>query len=139
MLPSIFSDYLRFLWCLSLRDCLPIFLAPLGEHDLSEAVRALELLRPHGIALLDAVRDFLAYREYRATSVTFGTAWEAFLGLRQHSSKYAQELRQVKDKVKHLLDKPICDLSEKDFERSLSTSMHARNAQIRRLRYPIFG
>lgn len=109
-------------------------LRQIDEHDLSEAVRSLELLRPHGISLLDAVREFLAYREYRATSVTFGTAWEAYLGLRQHSSKYAQELRQVKDKVKHLLDKPICDLTDKDFERSLSTSIHARNAQIRRLR-----
>jgi len=109
-------------------------LRQIDEHDLSEAVRALELLRPHGIGLLEAVKGYLDYRQYRATSVTFGAAWDVYLGLRKHSLKYTQELRQVKDKVKHLLDRPLCDLTEKDLEHSLSTAPHARNAQIRRLR-----
>jgi hypothetical protein len=40
----------------------------IDPHDLAEAVKALELLRPHGIGLLECATSFLADRKRRAES-----------------------------------------------------------------------
>jgi integrase len=107
----------------------------LNHHQISEAVRAVDLLRPHGIGLLDAVRAFVADHERRTASKTFGEVWIAFLASKERSEDYLASLRHTKAKVEHLMDSPVVDLRPDDLEAALNgLPPSTRDLRINRLR-----
>jgi integrase len=106
-----------------------------APHQLAECAKAIELLEPHGIGLLDAVISFLADRNKRAASKTFRAAFDAFEARPGRSDDYNASLRHTRAKVQHLLDKKIVDVSVGDLEnalKGLSPSVH--NLRVNRLR-----
>jgi integrase len=114
-------------------------IAAITPHQLAEAVKAIELLKPHGIGLLEAVASFLADREKRAASKTFRAAFDAFEARTGRSKDYNDSVRHTRAKVQHLLDKKIVDVSVGDLEnalKGLSPSVH--NLRVNRLR-TVFG
>jgi integrase len=107
----------------------------LGHHELSEAVRALELLRPRKLGLLDAVTRFLADHDRRAASKTFGACFDTYANLKERSKEYADELRHTRAAVASLLDRPIPDVTADDLAACLKGfAASTRDARIRRLR-----
>ena len=110
-----------------------------APHQLAECAKAIELLEPHGIGLLDAVASFLADRNKRAASTTFRAVFDAFEARPGRSDDYNASLRHTRAKVQHLLDKKIVDVSVGDLEnalKGLSPSVH--NLRVNRLR-TVFG
>src|SRR5258708_7192309 len=106
-----------------------------APHQLAECAKAIELLEPHGIGLLEAVASFLADRNKRAASKTFRAAFDAFEARPGRSDDYNASLRHTRAKVQHLLDKKIVDVSVSDLEnalKGLSPSVH--NLRVNRLR-----
>jgi integrase len=110
--------------------------AGISQHDLSEAVKSLELLQPLNIGLLDAVTRFVADHNKRSQSKTLREAFAIYEALKTNRSKdYLDEFRHLKAKIDHLLDRPIVDITDHDLDEALkdcATSM--RDARIRRLR-----
>jgi hypothetical protein len=115
-------------------------IAEVSQHDLSQAVKALELLRPLNVGLLDAVTQFVASHNKRSQSKTFREAFAAFEGLKPNRSRdYLKELQHTRDKVSSLLDRPIVDITDHDLDAALQDcAVSTRDARIRRLR-SIFG
>jgi integrase len=103
---------------------------------IAAAAEAYNLLDPHSVDLLDAVRSYLQVISERAASVTFGAAFDRFAEMKQtKSAKYRQEILQTKAKFEPLLGHLICDVSAKDLEPILdSLPAASRNAKMRRLR-----
>jgi integrase len=103
----------------------------LSPHDLSEAVRALELLRPHDIGILEAATSFLASLERRSASMTFGQVIEAYSG--STASRSRSHADQTRVLVEHLEAVLVCDLTAADIERafkSCSASTHDKRISI---------
>jgi integrase len=106
-----------------------------APHQLAECAKAIELLEPHGISLLEAVASFLSDRNKRAASKTFRAVFDAFEARTGRSDDYNASLRHTRYKVEHLLDKKIVDVSVGDLEnalKGLSPSVH--NLRVNRLR-----
>jgi integrase len=109
--------------------------AALSQYELAEAVKALELLRPAGVSLLEAVTTFLREREERAASKTFRAAFQAVEDRTGRSKDYDSSLRHTRAKVEHLLDKKIVDVTADDLENALKNlPPSTRNLRINRLR-----
>jgi integrase len=107
----------------------------LTQYELAQAVKACELLRPSGIALLDAVTTFVADHNKRSASMTFGAAFDAFLALPGRSDDYNASLRHTKARVEELLDCKIVDVTTDDLERALrDLPASTRNLRVNRLR-----
>ena len=80
----------------------------IDPHDLAESVKALELLRPHGIGLLECVTSFLADRKRRSESHTLDEAFAAYKATRgDWSTKYAGEIYYCRRTVSDLLETPL--------------------------------
>jgi integrase len=110
-------------------------LAALSHSELSDAVRAFHLLQPHGIGLLDAVRSFLADRERRMASKTFGEVWDAYSTVKKRSPAYAESMRHTKTLVDHLMRSHVVDVTADELEAALARlSPSVRDMRITRLR-----
>jgi hypothetical protein len=83
-------------------------LTKIDPHELSEAVKALELLRPHNVSLLECVTSFLADRKRRSESHTLAEAFDAYKATRgDWSKKYSGEIFYCRRSVTDLLDVPL--------------------------------
>ena len=82
-----------------------------APHQLAECAKAIELLEPHGIGLLEAVASFLDERNKRVASKTFRAVFDAFEARTGRSDDYNASLRHTRAKVDHLLNKKIVDVS----------------------------
>jgi integrase len=111
-------------------------LTKIDPHELSEAVKALELLRPHNVSLLECVASFLADRKRRSESHTLAEAFDAYKATRgDWSKKYAGEIYYCRRSVTDLLDVPLSDITTQDIETELAgIAPSNRNAKIKRLR-----
>jgi integrase len=110
-------------------------LAEISQYELAEAVKALELLRPLNISLLEAVGTFLDERKKREASMTFRAAFDAFEARPGRSDGYNASLRHTRSKVEHLLDRKIVDVTADDLEHALKDlSSGTRDLRIGRLR-----
>jgi integrase len=118
------------------KDNFGISLSTMTSSRISAAAEAYNLLDPHGIDLLDAVRSHLQVIGQRSQSVTFGEAFDRFAELKQAKSvKYRQEIRHTKATFLSLMDRKICDVSARDLEPILNKlPSGSRNAKMRRLR-----
>jgi integrase len=111
-------------------------LTKIDPHELSEAVKALELLRSHNVSLLECVTSFLADRKRRSESHTLAEAFDAYKATRgDWSTKYAGEIHYCRRTVSDLLDVPLSDITAEDLESALAgIAPSNRNAKIKRLR-----
>jgi site-specific recombinase XerD len=111
-------------------------LRDIPAHDLFEASKALELLRPLRIGLLEAVTGFVADHQRRSESKTFGQAFDAYEGMRDDRTyDYRKEIEHTRVAVSHLLSRPVIDIRAEDLEHSLSSfARSTRDARVRRLR-----
>jgi integrase len=110
-------------------------LQELTHHELSEAVRAFELLRPVGIGLLDAITSFLSDHERRTASKTLGEVWAAFLSSKARSEDYLASMRHTKVKVEHLMELPVIDIRPEALEAALKgVKPSTRDLRINRIR-----
>jgi integrase len=92
-------------------------LTGLSPHDLSEAVRALDLLRPHGIGLLEATTTFLDDLKSRQNSRSFGAIFEAYrVATSRKSPSHLENVRQTETMVRNIFDRPIGDVTAHDIE-----------------------
>jgi integrase len=108
----------------------------IDQHNLSEAVRAIELLRPHNVGLLEAVRAHIATLEAQKKSVPFRRAFDFFFESKKNKSHdYRKEIEHAKARFEPLLEKPVCDIQPSDLEPILDKlPSSSRNATMRRLR-----
>jgi hypothetical protein len=74
-------------------------IAGLSQHDLSEAVKALELLRSLNIGLLDAVTRFVADHNKRTRSKTLREALAMYEGLKPRLKDYNKEFQHIRNKI----------------------------------------
>lgn len=111
-------------------------LTQVDPHELSEAVKALELLRPHGIGLLTAVTEFLADHTRRQQSRTLAQAFDAYEATGAHWSRdYRKEVEHTRAAMADLIDRPLPDIEAGVLEAALSRyAPSTRDARIRRLR-----
>jgi integrase len=116
------------------RDNFGITLSTLSAARIAEAAEAFKLLQPHGVGLLDAVREHIAILAKRKASVTLGEAFDHFALLKDNKSEqYQAEIRQAKDSFAPILDMPVCDVTASHLEPLLPTAPAACNARLRRL------
>ena len=107
----------------------------LDHHQISQAVRAWELLRPTGIGLLEAVNGFLADHARRSASKTLRDTWAAFLASKRRSDDYLDSLRHTKSLVEHLMARAIVDIQAEDLEAALNGLRDStKDLRINRLR-----
>jgi integrase len=118
------------------KDNFGISLSTMTSARIAAAAEAYNLLDPHSIDLLDAVRAHLHVIGQKSASVTFEAAFDRFAELKQSKSvKYRQEIRQAKATFGPLLSRLICDVSARDLEPILDQlPAGSRNAKMRRLR-----
>jgi hypothetical protein len=111
-------------------------LRDIPAHDLFEASKALDLLRPLRIGLLEAVTSFVADHLRRSESKTFEQAFDAYEGMRSDRTyDYRKEIEHTRVSVEHLLANPVIDIRAEDLESALShCAPSTRDARIRRLR-----
>ena len=112
-------------------------LSRVTQHQLSEAVRAFELLAPTGTSLLDAVESFLGPSERSSASVTLDEAFTAFVKRpgRKLSTSYQLSVRHTHALFEPLLDRKIVDVTLDDLESHLSGLPEStRGLRINRLR-----
>jgi integrase/recombinase XerD len=118
------------------KDNFGISLSTMTSARIAAAAEAYNLLDPHNIDLLDAVRAHLHVIGQKSASVTFEFAFDRFAELKQGKSVgYQQEIRHTKATFRPLLSRLICDVSAQDLEPILDRlPSAARNAKMRRLR-----
>lgn len=72
-------------------------LTKIDPHELSEAVKAIEILKPIGVSLLSAVTSFVSDHKRRSESRHLSAAFTAYKATRADwSRKYAQEVEYCK-------------------------------------------
>lgn len=114
-------------------------LEQLSNHELAEAVKAAELLRPRKIGLLSAVTTFLSDLDRRSASKTLAEVFDAYTALRVRSRKYGEELRHTRKAISGLLARSIVDVSAQDLEKCVAgLAQSTKDARVRRLR-SVFG
>jgi len=120
----------------SRKDNFGISLSTMSSARIAAAAEAYNLLEPHNIDLLDAVRSHLRVIEQRSASVSFEAAFDRFAELKGNKSlKYRQEIRHAKATVAPLFGKLICEVRADDLEQILAKlPAGSRNAKMRRLR-----
>jgi integrase len=118
------------------KDNFGISLSSMTASRVAAAAEAYNLLDPHKIDLLDAVREHLKAVAQRSGSVTFGEVFDRFADLKKNKSvKYQQELRHAKATFSTLLGRLVCEISTEDLEPALNKlPASSRNAKMRRLR-----
>jgi integrase len=82
------------------------------------------------------VKAFIADRQKRMQSRTFGQVFDSFEALRPNRSHdYLKEIEHTRANVRHLLDRSIIDIQPGDLESALAQyAPSTRDARIRRLR-----
>jgi integrase len=83
-------------------------------HDLFECAKALDLLRPTGVGLLECVTSFLGDFQRRQVSPTFGAVWDAYESAAERSRRHIATVRQTRALVDPLIEKHVCDLTAAD-------------------------
>jgi integrase len=118
------------------KDNFGVSLSSMTSARVAAASEAYNLLDPHGIDLLDAVKSHLRLIGQRSASVTLGEAFDRFAELKDAKSpKYRREIQQAKATFNPLLDRLICDVSASDLEPILNRFPAAsRNSKMRNLR-----
>jgi integrase len=118
------------------KDNFGLSLSAMTSARIAAAAEAYNLLDPHGIDLLDAVRAHLGVIGQRSASVSFEAAFDRFAELKQNKSlKYRQEIRHTKATFANLLNRMVCDITPADLEPILDQlPPGSRNAKMRRLR-----
>lgn len=111
----------------------------LSPHELAEAVKAVELLRPRQIGLRSAVTTFLSDLDRRTASKSLGEVFDSYTALRVRSRKYGEELRHTRKAISHLLARSIVDVTGQDLEKCLADlAQSTKDSRVRRLR-SVFG
>ena len=122
------------------RDNFGTSLTNLSQDQLRQATKAFELLKPHDVDLLDAVRSFIADHERRTASVPFLDLYNQFLEAKHdRNPEYLRELRITRDRFPTLHGQMASDITHQELEAILSPlTPGARNPVMRYLRAVFF-
>jgi integrase len=105
------------------------------QHQLSDAVRAFELLQPHGIPILQAVTGYLDSLKSQQQGKTFAEVFDAYGNLPGRTDGYNKSIRHVRASLGHLMDRPFSDITVRDFELAFrDLPPGTKTLRIRRLR-----
>jgi integrase len=103
---------------------------------IAAAAEAYNLLDPHHIGLLDAVRGFLDDHRQRTDSIPFGQLFDLYLDAKaKRSEKYKVQLRWAKERFSSLHDRLSSDITVRDLDELLKGEKSTvKNAFMRYLR-----
>lgn len=120
----------------SRRENFGVSLTAMTPAKITEASEAYELLEPHHLGLLDAVREYLEDHKQRSASVPFGQLFDLYLDARAtRSEKYKVQLRWLKGRLTALSDRLATDITIRDLDELLKgEKATVRNAWMRYLR-----
>jgi integrase len=107
----------------------------LTQHDLSECVRCLELLRPVNVGLLEAVTAFLDDRSRRTSSLSLGQVFDTYADKSGRSQGYMDSIRHLRANLGPLMLRPVVDVTTDDLAAAFfNLAPGTRNLRISRLR-----
>jgi integrase len=119
------------------KDNFGISLKSLTAHEIHEATKCYELLKPHpDVTLTDAVRGFIEVTVRRSKSVPWKKVFDEYEGLpKKRSPKYLKDVAEVRASFDSLNEKIVVDISPDDLNACLAhLAPSTRNARLRIVR-----
>jgi hypothetical protein len=118
------------------RDDFGLSLLDMSPAKIAEASKAYRLPQPHGIGLLDAVREHLRRHLERTASRPWRVVFDEYLAMpKKRSAKYSKDLREAGEPMRPLDETLVSEISPQDIDKVLSKyAPSTRNAKLRILR-----
>jgi integrase len=89
----------------------------LSSTEVTEAAKAYQMLKPHGIGLLEAVRKYLEIHEQRTASITFLDLCNRYLAAKSaRDERHLKGLRNTRDRFPSLHEKLVSDIDYRILE-----------------------
>lgn len=92
-------------------------IAMLSSTDIGEAAKALEMLKPEGIGLLQAVREYLSIHKQRTASIAFLDLCDKYLDAKsKRDPRHLKGLRNTRDRFPSLHEMLVSDINYRILE-----------------------
>ena len=89
----------------------------LSSIEITEAAKAYEMLRPHKVGLLEAIREYLKIHEQRTASVTFLELCDKYLAAKsKRDPRHLKGLRNTRDRFPSLHSLLVSDIDHRTLE-----------------------
>jgi integrase len=111
-------------------------MALLSSTETAEAAKAFQILKPHGIGLLEAVREYLDIHNRRKASITFFALCNQYLAAKsKRDPRHLKGLRNTRDRFPTLHEQVVSDIDHRMLEPLVNAILPGgRNLVLRHLR-----